>query len=594
MFSILKRLLGIILLAVNGTAAVSAQSFEVDGIYYTVTSDGESVAVVQSPDDNKYTGEIVIPPTVEYDGKAYTVTLIGGSAFQGCGITSVELPSTIEIIGMNSFRSCNNLRDINIPSSVTQISDYAFYWTKGLYSLKITTPEITMGREVFRYSSLNEITFLCNTIKWADNIAFGGVYLKSLTTTCNILTGISGMEFVAYRSDVTNIGNNPVSKLIPNKSFAFPATNYTINDNGLIYSADKTILYFVPGTFNDSLVIPATVETFAYKEDCNYTPFNNHIYLTSVKLPETITEVAPRLFEGCSALESVSLGSAVTSIGVAAFDGCTGLTDINIPSTVRSIGRNAFSYCSNLKEITIPTGMTAIEAYTYEYCRSVSHLILPATLESIGSNAFGNCTGLAEIESHAMTPPVCMSSTFANLPECRVKVPAEALDAYRAADVWKDMDLEALPVPVTLTVKGCDSNSIIFHYQEGETACLAITPTNGWKISSVQFNGDDVTDSLTDCKLFTTPALTGGNTLEIIMEKNPVQTVEDAAADYNTVNISIRGTQVEVSGLDVDSEITVTDLYGRLIYRGNNHTVSLSPGAVYILATPSKTFKFAI
>jgi hypothetical protein len=65
-------------------------------------------------------------------------------------------------------------------------------------------------------------------------------------------------------------------------------------------------------------------------------------------------------FNGCSSLTSVTIPDSVTEIGRYAFGGCS-LTSVTIPDSVTTIGYNAFYDCSSLtsvycKPTTPPTG----------------------------------------------------------------------------------------------------------------------------------------------------------------------------------------------------------------------------------------------
>jgi len=156
-----------------------AYDFKVDGIYYNYLSrQDKTVSVTYKGNysyeySNVYSGNVVIPESVTYQGTTYSVTNIGYEAFRGCtGLTSVKIPSSVTSIGDYAFRGCTgkllihcnignatsstlgwfygakfkevvigeevtsigyfafygctNLTSINIPNSVTSISSYAF------------------------------------------------------------------------------------------------------------------------------------------------------------------------------------------------------------------------------------------------------------------------------------------------------------------------------------------------------------------------------------------------------------------------------------------------------------------------------------
>ena len=81
-------------------------------IYYNYNSDGSSVSVTykgtsSSSYYNEYSGKIVIPETVTYSGKTYSVTSIGKWAFNSCsGLTSVTIPNSVTSIGSDTFYGC--------------------------------------------------------------------------------------------------------------------------------------------------------------------------------------------------------------------------------------------------------------------------------------------------------------------------------------------------------------------------------------------------------------------------------------------------------------------------------------------------------
>ena len=110
-------------------------------IYYDYYDDGKKLSVtyrggseIDYPD--RYTGKVVIPESVTYQGQTYAVVDIDNYAFSGCaGLTSVTLPNSLMRIGDSAFWECSSLTSITIPSGVSYISDTAFRWCSSLENI---------------------------------------------------------------------------------------------------------------------------------------------------------------------------------------------------------------------------------------------------------------------------------------------------------------------------------------------------------------------------------------------------------------------------------------------------------------------------
>ena len=94
-------------LAVLLSLPMLAVEVEIDGINYELVSKLKQATVIEKS-SGKYSGEVVIPESVEHEGAAYSVTSIGNSAFPDCdGLTSVTIPNSVTSIGDYAFFDCN-------------------------------------------------------------------------------------------------------------------------------------------------------------------------------------------------------------------------------------------------------------------------------------------------------------------------------------------------------------------------------------------------------------------------------------------------------------------------------------------------------
>lgn len=81
--------------------------------------------------------------------------------------------------------------------------------------------------------------------------------------------------------------------------------------------------------------------------------------ITSVVMPNGLTTLADKAFNGCTSLNNVEWSPALTSIGEDAFNN-TGFTSITIPEGVTSIGKEAFANCASLGSITFPATLQTV------------------------------------------------------------------------------------------------------------------------------------------------------------------------------------------------------------------------------------------
>ncbi len=105
----------------------------------------------------------------------------------------------------------------------------------------------------------------------------------------------------------------------------------------------------------------------------------------------TVAAIAPKAFEGCTALRRVIIPATVKAIGEMAFTGCTGLESVTIPGSVVKVGTLAFAKCANLRRVRLEPGVQALGPSCFSKCTSLQRVDMPASVRSFGGGVFFGC-----------------------------------------------------------------------------------------------------------------------------------------------------------------------------------------------------------
>ena len=157
--------------------------------------------------------------------------------------------------------------------------------------------------------------------------------------------------------------------------------------------------------------------------------------LTSIEIPDTVTAIATSAFQACERLTFVKLSKNITHLDGYVFADCASLTSIDI-SNIISAGNGSFN-SSGLTHIIVPGTMNTIPHYFCQNCKSLTSVRLENGVAKINDGSFRNCTALMEIVCLSTNPPSIYHNCFDNVPaDCVIKVPAAAVEAYKAATNW--------------------------------------------------------------------------------------------------------------------------------------------------------------
>ena len=311
----------------------NAESVEINGIYYNLSTETNTAEVTYAPDDADYyySGDIVIPETVNYEGISYSVTSIGFHAFSICSnLTSITIGSSVTSIGSSAFSGCSGLTSIIIPTSVTSIGSSAFRGCSGLTSIIIPNSVTYIGDDAFYWCS--------------------------------------GLTSITIPESVTSIGDR-----------AFEGTAwYESQPDGLVYAGK--VAYQYKGTMPDNTSITLKEGTLGIAGGA----FRGCSSLTSIEIPNSVTSIGFSAFRECIGLTSITIPNSITTIGKHAFFDCSNLTDVSLSEGLISIGEEAFHTCA-ISTISLPQSLIRIGEQAFQFCRQLTSITLPKNVAYLGN-----------------------------------------------------------------------------------------------------------------------------------------------------------------------------------------------------------------
>ena len=275
-----------------------------------------------------------------------SITDMGEGVFYGCtALEKVRFSDGIEEVPENTFCYCTSLKDVELPESVKTISSYAFAYCISLDEFRLPPTIGTIKSSAFYCSQLSDDFVIPDVVTHLESTAF---------YSC------AGMETVTLPKNLETIEPYAFFACEDLRGFkTAEGCKYTAED-GILYNSDKTELICCPPG--------KVVENFT--------------------VPDTVKKIGDGAFFANTSLKTIDFGS-VTSIGEGAFSNCTALEKLEFPNTVTEIPSNGFTDCESLWSVTIPEGVKKIADYAFYNCKRLKSIELPDSVKEVGKYALG-------------------------------------------------------------------------------------------------------------------------------------------------------------------------------------------------------------
>lgn len=338
--------------------------------------------------------KVILPDTINY---------IGQYAFTGSGIEEIVIPDSVKKIDNYAFSDCESLKKVTLSNNLTYLGEYAF--TKTSIEEIVIPDTITEIKEgTFKdCTQLSDITFPNNltTIKSDafENIGIVDLVIPDTVTEiyyafqhCTHLakvtlgTGLTYCDLKAFRSCYSLIEIINLSQLTYSaRDLAYIPSYLTIHstedsectfieedDNRFFLYNDKLYFYEYFGT-NGTTHLPHSV-TVNGKEYKNYDIYKYAFYInnviTSVYVPNAVSEIGDYAFAYCSNLSELILGDNITNVGEYLFAYTDKLESINIPENF-TFSSYTFENAPHIIEIYDPFNkIGAVNSYGFEIVHS--------------------------------------------------------------------------------------------------------------------------------------------------------------------------------------------------------------------------------
>lgn len=292
------------------------------------------------------------------DAKKPTFTVDSSGKLTGIelnGVTDLEIPSMVNSIPVRSIGAYvltnTAITSVSIPTSVTNIDDFAFYNNPHLTGVSIPGSVLSIGESAFNACSSLKSVVLNEGVTTIGNYAF---------------YNCGSLSIVTLPASLTSIGQSPFGKCCNLNTISVAPGNwyYFVENNALIAMATRTLVQYPSGRRESEYEVPEGLF------EIGYDAFDTVTNLTKITIPASVTALGSFAFFQCQSLQTIVFKGNAPSVGDYAFYGvassCKALVSpqssgwgVSIPGTWQGIGIE-YSAALQTYDVTYSPGIYGI------------------------------------------------------------------------------------------------------------------------------------------------------------------------------------------------------------------------------------------
>lgn len=508
---------------------------------FVVSNDNPRYSAIDGVLYNKNKTKLLSYPNAK--SSTYTVpdgiTSIGDYAFSDCiGLTSITIPNSVIEIGNSILSGCRNLQKLSLPfiGSSIKLQEHLGYLFELRSNYKETPPEqgyviVTYGHDGYWISSyyiplsLTEISVM-KQANLSCRYGYGPNYWYY-----GVFNGCSNLK-VANLPLATSIGNNtfsdcknlkdislPIATSIGEKSF-YGCTNLKDVNLPLADFIGKYAFQYCYSLEVLSLPVATSTES-GFLDNCDKLQI---VFLPKVRnidiwrFPKSLISLnigslkslSSGILSNSSNLEELTIpfvgtGVKETAAGVQGLFGDLFSTDSNsgMKATTQyyqDSKSKTYYLPANLRKVTVTEECEELQYGAFYGCSTIKEITLPYTLYMVGEKALYGCAGLTDIYCKGAAPAAAYDNSFTGIrvTTCKLHIPYNTTDLYKASDGWKKFFYmqEEAPLTVNVTKNILNAGIIlgITEYQQGAIVNLSARANSGYLFKCWMDNGEIVSE----------------------------------------------------------------------------------------------------